>query len=362
MSRRAIARIDLGALKHNLQRVRTYAPNSRIMAAIKSDAYGHGALQAANALADADALAMATFEEAMQLRWAGEQRPIVLLGGITDLAEARGASEHRLQVVVHEAEQLAVLNSLEASCRLEYWIKIDTGMHRLGFEPAAALAVHEQLSQRPNLNFTGWMSHLACADDVHSAFTDSQLEVFRKTTAGQGGALSLANSAGIINRPDTHLDWVRPGIMLYGSSPMIGGLAADHDLLPVMSLESTLISVHQIPGGESIGYGQTWTCPETMPVGVVGIGYGDGYPRHVPNGTPVWINGKSVPIIGRVSMDMITVDLRGLPDTRVGDSVELWGRNLSVDDIAREAGTISYELFCQLTSRVEFTYRESGTP
>lgn len=358
--KRAVARIDLSALKHNLQRVREYAPGSKVMAAIKAEAYGHGALQVANALADADSLAVAHFEEAMQLRWAGEQRPVVLLGGVQDMDELLGAIEQKFQIVVHDLAQLQLLESLDSELGIDVWIKLDTGMHRLGFSADQLPEVIRVLSSLRNIRLLGWMSHFACADDVDSPFTGRQIDCFKQATGSLEGVRSLANSAAIISRPESHMDWVRPGIMLYGSSPMLGQVAADHDLQAVMSLESRLISVHEIKAGESIGYGQTWTCPEDMPVGVIGIGYGDGYPRHAPSGTPVFVNGQVLETVGRVSMDMTCVDLRPLPDAKVGDRVELWGKHISVDDVARKAGTISYELFCRLTSRVEFIYENTN--
>ncbi len=326
------------------------------MVAIKADAYGHGYLKAANALADADALAVASYEEAAQLRFAGERRPVVVLGGILDLQEARGAAEQRLQIVMHDYSQLDVLAELEPALALDVWVKVDSGMHRLGFAPADLDEVEQRLAARPNIRLLGWMTHLACADDLQNDFTRKQLTVFEQATAGRPGDRSIANSAGIVAWPESHADWVRPGIMLYGSAPIIDHWPADFDLQPVMTLQSKLIAVHEIKAGESIGYGQTWTCPEAMPVGVVGIGYGDGYPRHAPNGTPVWVGGTTVPMVGRVSMDMICVDLRGSPQARVGDTVELWGANVEADRVARAAGTISYELFCRLTGRVEFIY------
>ena len=355
-SKRAIARIDLTALQHNLQRVRDSAPDSKVMAAIKSEGYGHGALQVANALVDADALAVAHYEEAMQLRWAGEQRPIVLLGGVLDQEELLGAVEHRLQVVVHDETQLQMLEALDAVFRVSVWVKLDTGMHRLGFAHEQAGAIELRLEALEHVDVLGWMSHFACADEPDNPLNAQQQVRFDSAVQGFDSEKSLANSAAILSRPDSHYDWVRPGIMLYGSSPMAAGVASDHDLQAVMTLESALISVHDIPAGGSIGYGQTWTCPEDMKVGVIGIGYGDGYPRHAPSGTPVYINGKTVPTIGRVSMDMVCVDLRTLEEADVGDAVELWGRHISVDEVARAAGTISYELFCRLTSRVEYIY------
>lgn len=326
------------------------------MAAIKADAYGHGALQVAAALSDADALAVATLDEAVQLRWHGETRTICLLAGVQTLADLRTAAEKQLQVVLHDDSQLALLGELEAVWQLAVWVKLDTGMHRLGFPPERAQELQAMISTLTHVTLEGWMTHLACADDAGHPLTPEQLTRFEQVVSPLTGLRSIANSAGILAWPASHADWVRPGIMLYGSSPMQGGQASDHDLQPVMSLRSELIAVHELQGGDAIGYGQTWRCPETMPVGVVGIGYGDGYPRHAPNGTAVAVGNRRVPLVGRVSMDMLCVDLRGAGDARVGDSVELWGDLVPVDEVARAAGTISYELFCRLTSRVEYLY------
>ncbi len=356
MSRRAQAYIRLSALQHNLQRVRSLAPERKIMAAIKADAYGHGALKVATALADADALAVATLDEAMQLRWHGEQRAIVLLAGVQSLDDMRTAAEQKLQLVLHDPSQLRLLTELEPVWTLAVWIKLDTGMHRLGFPPEQAKELSVLAESKSNVNLLGWMTHLACADDLSHPATTGQINAFKHAVSGLHGARSVANSAGIVAWPETHQDWVRPGIMLYGASPLVGGRATDHGLQPVMSLRSELIAVHTLSAGDGIGYGQTWTCPENMPVGVVGIGYGDGYPRHAPSGTPVLVDGRRVSLIGRVSMDMICVDLREHPDARVGDAVELWGEGIPVEEIAEAAGTISYELFCRLTGRVEIIY------
>lgn len=356
MSSRAQAHIRLSALQHNLQRVKALAPNSRVMAAIKADAYGHGALQVASALADADALAVATLEEAMQLHWHGEKRPIVLLGGVQTLQALRTAAEHGFEVVIHDDSQLALLEELEPVWTLAVWIKLDTGMHRLGFAPERVEELQSVLKRLPLLQLCGWMTHLACADDVEHPLTEQQLSCFDRALANVEGQRSIANSAGIISWSQSHVDWVRPGIMLYGSSPLRGGRAADHDLQVVMSLRSCLIAVHEVAAGEGIGYGQTWVCAKDSRVGVVGIGYGDGYPRNVPNGTAVAIADQRLPIIGRVSMDMICIDLSDKADAKVGDVVELWGDDIPVDEIAEAADTISYELFCRLTGRVETIY------
>ena len=356
MGVRAQAYIRSSALKHNLARVRAYAPQSRVMAAIKADGYGHGALQIAAALEDAHALAVATLDEAMQLRWHGEQRDLIILSGLNRLEDFRTAAEHRIQVVIHDQHHLDCLTELDDGYKLSLWIKLDTGMHRLGFPAQQAHDISAYLQARENLTLTGWLTHFACADDLDSALTSEQIDCFAESLLRIEGLRSLANSAAIVSRPDSHGDWVRPGIMLYGGCPILGKSAAEFDLKPVMSLRSELIAMHELPAGAGIGYGQTWQCPEAMPVGVVGIGYGDGYPRHAPNGTPVAVNGQPVPLVGRVSMDMICVDLREQPGAKVGDPVELWGDYVSADTVAQRVGTISYELFCRLTSRVEFIY------
>ena len=358
MGARAQAVIRLSALRHNLQRVRELAPNSQVMAAIKADAYGHGALQVAAALDQADSLAVATLEEAMQLHWHGESRPVVVLGGVQHLAEMRTAAEHGFQLVIHDDSHIEFLRQLEPVWNLTVWVKLDTGMHRLGFDPNRAGELQQLLVDTPHVRLIGWMTHFACADDLAHPLTEQQLSRFEEALVGIDGDRSIANSAGIMAWPASHADWVRPGIMLYGSSPFMGNPAADYGLQPVMSLRSNLISIHEVAAGEGVGYGQTWVCPQNTTVGVVGVGYGDGYPRHAPNGTPVSIAGQRLPIIGRVSMDMICVDLGELPSASVGDVVELWGDSISVDEIAEAAGTISYELFCRLTGRVETLYEQ----
>lgn len=359
MSSRAQAHIRLSALRHNLQRVREYVPDSRIMAAIKADAYGHGALQAAAALKDADALAVATLDEAMQLRWHGEQRAICVLGGLQSQDQMRQAAEQKLQIVLHDDSHLAMLTELDPVWELDIWFKLDTGMHRLGFQPSRVSELQALPAEHTNLTLQGWMTHLACADDLVHPLTDQQINSFARALGSIEGPRSIANSAGVVAWPASHADWVRPGIMLYGSSPVLNKPAADYGLEPVMSLRSELIAIQKLQAGDGIGYGQTWVCPEDMPVGVVGIGYGDGYPRHAVNGTPVAVGDAVVPLVGRVSMDMICVDLRAAPDARVGDVVELWGDRVSVDEVAQAAGTISYELFCRLTSRVDYIYSQN---
>ncbi|WP_455234652.1 alanine racemase [Thiogranum longum] len=367
MTRPARARIDLQALAHNFSVARSAARDSRIMAVVKADAYGHGLVAVARALGRADAFAVASLEEAIQLREAGIKQDVVLLEGVFDPDELEVAIKHQLQLVVHNMEQVSWLEKFRSGASVCLWLKVDTGMHRLGFSPADAPAVWQRLQRLPYVKNNGlrWMSHLACADEFDNPANGRQLarftEVIEHTQTPQGTAAeaSLANSAALLTRPDMRLDWVRPGIMLYGASPMMPAHEADAGLRAVMTLESRLIAVHQRRKGEAIGYGQIWECPEDMPVGIVAIGYGDGYPRHAPSGTPVLVNGKTAPLVGRVSMDMICVDLRNQPAAQTGDSVVLWGEGNPAETVARYAETISYELFCGVTSRIPRCYYEN---
>ncbi|MGD8310944.1 MAG: alanine racemase [Chromatiales bacterium] len=348
------ALLDLPAIQHNLQRARASAPSSRVMAVVKADAYGHGLVRVARVLGGADALAVARLGEALALRRAGVDRPLVVLEGGFDPEELRAASEHRLELVIHTEEQIRLLGTQRLSRPLRCWLKVDTGMHRIGFRWERAEAAHRALGACQCVaEVAGLMTHLANADDAVDPLTEAQMTRLRDLGARVGGELSAANSAGVLAWPATHADWVRPGVMLYGISPMIGGRAADWGLRPAMTLTSHLIAVHRCQAGDAIGYGGTWTCPEAMPVGVAAIGYGDGYPRHAPTGTPALVNGRRVALVGRVSMDMISLDLRACPDARVGDPVVLWGQGLAAEEVAERAGTIAYELLCGVTARVE---------
>jgi alanine racemase len=358
MTRPARACIDLTSLKHNFNRVRQAAPGSRVMAIIKANAYGHGLLPVARSLDDADAFGVAMLEEAIALREAGFDRRIVLLEGAFDAGEAMLISGYRLDVVVHHPSQLEMLEQARLSRPVDVWLKLDTGMHRLGFPGAAVADAVRRLGNIGQVGSIFFMSHLACADEQNNPSTRDQLQRFHEATDKLAGERSLANSAGILGWPATRFDWVRPGIMLYGSSPLAGATAEHLDLQPVMTLETRLIAVNVHRQGEAVGYGGDWVCPESMPVGVAAIGYGDGYPRHLPSGTPVLVNGRPAALAGRVSMDMVTIDLRSMPEAAVGDTVTLWGRDLPVDDIAGRAGTIAYELLCGISARVPRQYHD----
>ncbi len=352
MSRPLRMHIDEAALRHNLRRARQAAGDSRLMAVVKANGYGHGLVRVARVLApDVDAFGVASLDEARSLREAGIRRPLCLLEGVFAPEELAALGPLGLQAVFHQDIQLDWLDGFSGGTPFDAWIKIDTGMHRLGFPPQRLPAVLRRLRAHPAVGEIRLMSHLACADDRSDPATAAQLAAFRACLADTGLEGSLANSAGLLGWPGARLDWVRPGLMLYGASPFAGETGAQQGLRPVMQLDSALIAVSRQPAGARIGYGGSWTCPEDMPVGVVAVGYGDGYPRHAPTGTPVLLDGAELPLIGRVSMDMICVDLRARPGARVGDPVRLWGEGLPVERVAAAAGTLAYELLCHVGPR-----------
>lgn len=361
MTPRVTATIDLSAIRDNLAVVRRMAPGARVMAAVKADGYGHGAVPVARTLAAAgvDALAVACMDEAMHLRQAHVHAPIALLEGIISEEEAALAVYEALQVVVHDHWQLDLLARLGPQARVDLWFKLDSGMHRLGFPLEDVPRLQAALARQPGWRLQGWITHLASADEPDNPFTLEQIDAYTKALAGVPGPRSVANSAGLIAWPQARFDWVRPGLALYGASPLEDRTATDLGLRPAMTLESRLIAVRHYEAGATIGYGQSFRCPERMPVGVVAVGYADGVPRCLPNGTPVRIGAATAPLAGRVSMDMITVDLRSCPAARVGDPVQLWGPLQPAERVARHAGTIAYELFCGLTQRVRFVYRNA---
>ena len=361
MSRQARAVIDLDAVRDNLGVARAAAGGARVMAVIKSDGYGHGLLQVGRALGDAvDAFAVTDLDEALALRRAGVEQRIVLLQGPFEAAEIPQAAAEQLELVVHSGWQIEALEQARVGAALRLWLKVDTGMHRLGFQPDEVAAAWRRITALPAqkvLPGVGFMTHLACADDRDDPTTYRQLEAFKDACRGLDGPLSAANSAALLGWPETHLDWVRPGIMLYGVSPFSDRQPLDFPLRPAMTMQGRLIAVKQVSAGQKIGYGATWRCPEDMPIGVVSIGYGDGYPRHAPSGTPVAVAGWRAPLVGRVSMDMLAIDLRGmgaLPDP--GATVTLWGEQPRPEAVAESAGTIAYELFCRAPPRVRRVY------
>ena len=358
MSRPTFATIDTAAFVANYRYAKSLAPGSRAVAVIKANAYGHGATRLAQALGEeADALGVACSEEAMELRECGIGNPIVLLEGVFDPDEIRNAALHGFQVVIHSQTQLDWLLAARPARPLGVWLKVDTGMHRLGLTPDELNGAYRRLSDSPNVAGIVLMSHFARADETGNPATQTQLELFRRSTDGIEASFSLANSAAIMAWPETHGDWIRPGIMLYGSSPLDRADSVAAGLSPVMRLESHLIAIHDLAAGESIGYGARYTCDKPTRVGVVAIGYADGYPRHAPDGTPVAVNDRPARLIGRVSMDMLTVDLTGQPNAQIGDRVQLWGDLVDAGEVARSSDTIAYELFTRITRRVHLVYR-----
>ncbi len=347
MKRSAIAQVDLSALQHNFQRVKQLAPSSRVMAVIKADAYGHGIVQVAKALQMADAFAVAHINEALCLREAGIKQAIIVLQGFQNPAQLEVMAEQQIQPVIHQHQQLASLQQSKLS-GVHVWLKVNTGMGRLGFSLSEAEQVYAVLQNCPALESVSLMSHFANADRLDHPLNQQQIARFQELSTQLKIPSSLCNSAGLVQFPQAHFDWVRPGIMLYGASPIVEKSAAELKLKPVMQLHAPLIAVRHLCAGESVGYGSEFCCPQDMPVGVVSIGYGDGYPRHASQQTPVFINGCRAKLLGRVSMDMLCIDLRNVNDAKVGDDVELWGQHISVDEVASCADTIAYELMCHM--------------
>jgi len=350
--------IDLCACRHNLSIAKQAAPDSKCIAVIKANGYGHGMVQIAKALTDADAFAVARIDEAIQLREAGITTPVLLLEGFTSEHELNLVREHKLDSVIHNENQLQMLEKTKGEA-ISVYVKVDSGMHRLGFNPDDVVDVMQRLKQNTNVNTpVKLMTHLANADDKQDDTTLKQIDVFYQSIESFSATeTSIANSAGILGWPQSHTLWNRPGIMLYGVSPFIKGKANSHNLKPVMSLSSQLIAVKKLNKGDTVGYGGCYVCEKETMVGIVAVGYGDGYPRHAKTGTPVLVNNKRCSLLGRVSMDMICVDLSEQDTAKVNDPVVLWGEGLAVEEIAESADTIAYELLCGVTNRVEFEYK-----
>ncbi len=356
MFRKTEALIDLDAIRENYSLACALAPRSRNIAVIKADAYGHGILAVAEALqSDVRAFAVAIIDEAIELREAGITVPLLVLEGVDstdaiDIAVAKG-----LSLVVHSEEQVSLMQHARLSAPVSIWLKVDTGMHRLGLPPTQLATVIDRLADCA-CDVSVICTHLACADDLASDATREQIDVFLTCTSGQGLPLSIANSAGILAWPESHADWNRPGYMLYGDLPMASDIETARDLQPAMMLRSEIIAIREITAGAAVGYGARWQASRPSRIATVACGYADGYPRHAPNGTPTLVNGQVAPLVGAVSMDMITVDLTEHQNVVVGDSVELWGRGVSVNDVATRSGTIGYELLTGVTQRVPRKY------
>jgi alanine racemase len=347
--------IDTTALRHNLSRVREIAPRSRVLAVLKANAYGHGMQTVATALAGADGFAVARLREAVALRAAGHSHRIVLLEGVQGTGQLREAADNDVELVVHQPEQLVLLGSWRGAHSFRVWLKIDTGMGRLGFRPDEFAAAAKRLSECGAVRQpVVLMTHLAEAELRDNDRTRAQLECFERVTAGLPGERSSANSAGIICWPATRSEWVRPGLMLYGISPIAGTNGIDIGLRPAMTLESRVIAVRELAAGDRVGYGGTWTARRATRMAVVAAGYGDGYMRNTASGTPVLVKGMPAQLAGRVSMDMLTIDVTDLGPVAPGDPVVLWGNGVPVETVATAAGTIPYELVCRVGARVHY--------
>ena len=361
MSRTTVATIHLGALRHNLARIQAMAVPARVMAVVKADAYGHGLERVARALdAEAECFAVAALGDGLRLRAAGHRQRIVVLSGPDQPGDIAEMQRLELDAAIHHKSQLAWLSEAGARRgRLRVWLKIDSGMHRLGFAPDQVPAVQARLTALPGIApEIGLLTHFAESEVFGGDVTRAQIARFNEATRGLGGPRSLSNSAAVLGWPEARADWVRTGGLLYGLSVVDGQGGADFGFRPTMTLSTRLIAINRVGKGERIGYNGTWTCPEDMPVGVAAIGYGDGYPRSAASGTPVRVGDWRVPLIGRVSMDLVTLDLREAPQARVGDRVTLWGEGLPAETVAAHAGTIAYDLTCGMTRRVLFVEDE----
>ena len=353
----AAAQVDMSALAHNLQKIKQQAPNSKLLAVVKANGYGHGLLNIAKGAQGADAFGVARIEEALQLRAGGIVKQVLLLEGFYSACDLPILVANNIQTAVHCKEQLEALESAELEGPVVVWLKVDSGMHRLGIRPEEYQEYVERLHACKNVaKPLRYMSHFGCADELDNPTTNKQIDTFMSLTDGCQGERSLAASAGLLAWPDSQLDWVRPGIIMYGVSPFANQSAQKLGYLPTMTLTSHLIAVRDVKAGESVGYGAMWTSERDTKIGVIAIGYGDGYPIAAPNGTPVLVNGRKVSIAGRVSMDMLTVDLGPDAQDKVGDEAILWGRDLPAEEVAEHIGTIAYELVTKLTSRVQMQY------
>ena len=351
------ATVDAGALEHNLQVVRRFAPRSRVMAVIKANGYGHGLIAAARALASADSFAVARVDEGLMLRNAGILGRTVLLEGVFDREQLEAAAAAGFELVVHTAEQIELLRTAGQGPRFTVWLKLDSGMNRLGFKGAAFDAALASLSDLPRVQTpVNLFTHLASADTPELSATTDQLARFAAATRALPGERSIANSAGLLGFPQAQADWVRPGLLLYGVSPFGGSIGADYGLKPAMTLHSHVIAVKDVAAGESVGYGGVWTAHRPTRLAVAAVGYGDGYPRSLASGSPVLVNEERAPLAGRVSMDMIGIDVTDLKRApHLGDPVILWGAGLPVEEIAVWADAVPYELLCGISQRVAVT-------
>lgn len=354
MARNTIARIDPQAVAHNLGLVRRWAPRSRVIAVVKADAYGHRLDLVLPALEQADMLAVATLDEARAIRRLGNRQAVLLLEGVLHGSDLAVVEALGLELTLHHQTQIEMLEALGHAPTPRLWLKVDSGMHRLGVAPDEAAALHARLLALPGAEQVNLLTHFASSEAPDGRLLELQHQRFDAAVSGLRGDHCLANSGAILNRPDSQREWVRAGIVLYGISPLPEQTGLELGLRPAMTLEAELMAINRVPAGETIGYGARYKAERELRVGVVGIGYGDGYPRSVVDGAPVLVRGRRCALVGRVSMDMLTVDLSASPDARIGDRVVLWGQGLPVEEIASSAATIPYELVCRITRRVRY--------
>jgi alanine racemase len=358
MPRPLVATIDIAALQHNLAVAKRHAPGSKVWAVVKANAYGHGLARGMRGFTAADGLGLIELDAAAHLRQMGWQKRILLLEGFFEPADLTAVIEHRLDTAIHCNEQIEMLEKAAPAAPIDVHLKMNSGMNRLGFTPQTYRAAYARLRANPAVRDIILMTHFANADDPANPglALSEQVRRFRSVTEDLSDERSLANSAADLLHPELTPGWVRPGIMLYGGTP--GGKSADEfGLLPAMTLTSEIIGMQEIVAGEAVGYGSRFMADKPMRIGVVACGYADGYPRHAPNGTPVVVDGIRTAVIGRVSMDMLSVDLTHVPTARVGSKVTLWGAGLPIDEVAEAAGTIGYELMCALAPRVQIVER-----
>lgn len=353
-------------MQHNLARARACAPTARVWAVVKANAYGHGLERGMRGFVQADGLALIETENALRLRELGWVKPILLLEGIFDAADVPLLAEHNINSAVHCLEQIQMLEYTQLYRPIDVHLKMNTGMNRLGFRPDEYAAAYKRLRAIPGIRNITLMTHFANADELeHPRLSiTEQVRRFREGAAGLEGQRSLSNSGGVLHQAELakelHNDWVRPGVMLYGGTPG-GASARDYGLLPTMTLKSELIAIQRIEAGDTVGYGSRFVAEAPMTIGVVACGYADGYPRHAEHGTPVLVDGVRTRLVGRVSMDMMTVDLTPVANARVGSKVVLWGDGLPIDEVAASAGTIGYELMCALAPRVRVAEGRLGS-
>lgn len=340
--------VDQASLRHNFAIVKQLAPKSKIMSVVKANGYGHGLINVAQGLSESDGFAVLNLNEAIDLREHGFEQDILLLEGAFESYEISIAAKMRFNLVVHNLHQLQMIEKLKLNHPIDIHFKINTGMNRLGFNPKEAKDILKSMKKTPYFKSITLMTHFATADEPRGV--DWQFDVFNDIANDFDFSRSVANSASIINFKNTHLDWVRPGIMLYGASPIVGRRSSTLNLKPAMYLKSKIIALQNLSKDDSVGYGETFKAKNDMRIAVVACGYADGYPRHAPSGTPVYVEGKKTSTVGRVSMDMLYIDVTDIPHASISSDVELWGENIPVDDVAEKAGTVGYELLCGISA------------